>query len=598
MGVAVWPMVELEADDALASAAQLAAADDARREGLHLDAGQGSRPVRARRSRGAGRPPSGKTIRNAAGVREKFGVEPALHPRLPRAGRRLGRRLPGHPEDRQGQRRAAAEPLRADRGLPARRAQPPRIASWPCCSRTWPRCAPTPTLFGDGRRAALAPAPTPELDAWAAGLGDDRLLDRGLAAPRISRSARAMRTYVRAAEATILHADLDAFYASVEQRDDPRLRGRPVIVGGGRRAGGELRGQGVRRPHGDGRRAGAPAVPAGDRRAAADVGLLARRARRSIAVFDDTTPLVEGLSIDEAFLDVRGLRADRGHARRDRGAAAPRRCSSGSACRSRSGVARTKFLAKVASGVAKPDGLLVVPPERRARVPAPAAGRAAVGRRPGDRATSCTTRGITTVGEVARLAEAALVVDPRPRRRAGTCTRSPTTAIRGRCRRGAGARSIGVAARARPRGRRRRTTSTPSLDRPRRPRHPPDARRRAGRPHRRAAPALRRLLARDPLAHAAAARPPRPQPILATARGLLAAARADDRAPGAHAVGVAVGNLDDDDAVQLTLPFDRHADGRARRRARRGPRPIRHRARSPAPCCSAATRASMPLLPD
>ena len=81
-------------------------------------------------------------------------------------------------------------------------------------------------------------------------------------------------------------------------------------------------------------------------------------------IFDDTTPLVEGISIDEAFLDVRGLRAARGHARRDRRAAARATCASEVGLPITVGVARTKFLAKVASGVAKPDGLLVVAARR------------------------------------------------------------------------------------------------------------------------------------------------------------------------------------------------------------------------------------------
>src|SRR6266480_3990719 len=80
-------------------------------------------------------------------------------------------------------------------------------------------------------------------------------------------------------EATILHADLDSFYASVEQRDDPRLRGRPVIVGGG-------------------------VVLAASYEAKA----YSEASKAVYEVFEDTAPVVEGLSIDEAFLDVRGVR--------------------------------------------------------------------------------------------------------------------------------------------------------------------------------------------------------------------------------------------------------------------------------------------------
>src|SRR2546421_2245075 len=170
-----------------------------------------------------------------------------------------------------------------------------------------------------------------------------------------------MRTCVRnmTDEATILHADLDAFYASVEQRDDPRLRGRPVIVGGGvvLAASYEAKACGVRTAMGgaQARRACPQAVVVPPRMAA--------YSEASKAVFEGveaTTPLVEGLSIDEAFLDVRGLERISGspieiagRLRRD--------------VRDRVGlpltvgVASTKFLAKVASGVAKPDGLLVVP---------------------------------------------------------------------------------------------------------------------------------------------------------------------------------------------------------------------------------------------
>src|ERR687896_985168 len=108
-------------------------------------------------------------------------------------------------------------------------------------------------------------------------------------------------------EASILHADLDAFYASVEQRDDPRLRGRPVIVGGGvvLAASYEAKAYGVRTAMGgwQARRLCPHAIVVQPRMSA-----YAEASKAVFEVFERTTPLVEGLSIDEAFLDVGGLR--------------------------------------------------------------------------------------------------------------------------------------------------------------------------------------------------------------------------------------------------------------------------------------------------
>ena len=106
--------------------------------------------------------------------------------------------------------------------------------------------------------------------------------------------------------ASILHADLDAFYASVEQRDDPRLRGRPVIVGGGvvLAASYEAKARGVKTAMG-GRQARALCPDAVVVRPRFDAYVEASKA--VFAVFENATPLVEALSIDEAFLDVRGL---------------------------------------------------------------------------------------------------------------------------------------------------------------------------------------------------------------------------------------------------------------------------------------------------
>src|SRR6202048_2693697 len=108
-------------------------------------------------------------------------------------------------------------------------------------------------------------------------------------------------------EATILHADLDSFYASVEQRDDPRLRGRPVVVGAGvvLAASYEAKAYGVRTAMGGAlaRRLCPQATVV-----AARMSAYADASRALFRVFDDTAPRVEGLSIDEAFLDVRGVR--------------------------------------------------------------------------------------------------------------------------------------------------------------------------------------------------------------------------------------------------------------------------------------------------
>src|ERR1700738_706448 len=108
-------------------------------------------------------------------------------------------------------------------------------------------------------------------------------------------------------EASILHADLDSFYASVEQRDDPGLRGRPVIVGGGvvLAPSYEAKAYGVRTAMGgaQARRLCPQAIVVPPRMSA-----YTEASKAVFAIFEDTAPHVEGLSIDEAFLDVRGLR--------------------------------------------------------------------------------------------------------------------------------------------------------------------------------------------------------------------------------------------------------------------------------------------------
>ncbi|WP_330441043.1 DNA polymerase IV [Micromonospora sp. NBC_00821] len=206
--------------------------------------------------------------------------------------------------------------------------------------------------------------------------------------------------------ASILHADLDAFYASVEQRDDPRLRGRPVIVGGGvvLAASYEAKARGVRSAMGgqQARRLCPDAIVVPPRMSAYTAA-----SRAVFEIFRQTTPLVEGLSIDEAFLDVGGLRRLVGPpaeiAERLR-----REVRERVHLPITVGVARTKFLAKVASGVAKPDGLLVVAPDAELAFLHPLPVERLWGVGPVT-AAKLRERRIRTVGEVARLGEAALV---------------------------------------------------------------------------------------------------------------------------------------------------------------------------------------------
>ncbi|MCA1984055.1 DNA polymerase IV [Nocardioides nematodiphilus] len=197
----------------------------------------------------------------------------------------------------------------------------------------------------------------------------------------------------------ILHADLDSFYASVEQRDDASLRGRPVAVGGGivLAASYEAKAYGVRTPvAGSEARRLCPGLITVPPRFEAYV----EASRRVFEIFRDTTPLVEGVSIDEAFLDVGGLRRLVG----EPVAIAEilrRRVRAEVGLPISVGVARTKYLAKVASAVSKPDGLLLVEPEREEEFlhPLPVERLWGVG---AVTAGKLRADGIRTVGDLAR----------------------------------------------------------------------------------------------------------------------------------------------------------------------------------------------------
>lgn len=206
--------------------------------------------------------------------------------------------------------------------------------------------------------------------------------------------------------ASILHADLDSFFASVEQRDHPELRGRPVIVGGGvvLAASYEAKAFGVHSAMSGhlARRACPQAVVVEPRFAAYSAA-----SKDVFAVFEQTTPLVEGISIDEAFLDVGGLRRVSGTPV-DIAVRLRERVRHEVGLNITVGIARTKFLAKVASGVAKPDGLLEVPPDGELAFLHPLAVERLWGV---GKVTSAKLRalGVNTVGQVAVLDESTLI---------------------------------------------------------------------------------------------------------------------------------------------------------------------------------------------
>lgn len=392
--------------------------------------------------------------------------------------------------------------------------------------------------------------------------------------------------------ASILHADLDAFYASVEQRDDAALRGRPVIVGGGvvLAASYEAKACGVRTAMSGSQalRLCPQAMVVPPRMSA-----YAQASRQVFGIFADTTPLVEGISIDEAFLDVGGLAKIAGSpleiAVRLRA-----RVLAEAGLAITVGVARTKFLAKVASGVAKPDGLLLVPPDAELEFlwPLPVERLWGVGRVTADK---LRRHGIHTVREVAELPKASLVAmlgagsgrhlyalahghDPRP-------------VQIGRRRRSMGAqRALG---RSHPSLAEVEEYLTALIDRVSR------RLRSAGRVCQTVVLRFRfDDFSRATRSHTLAAPTDSTAAIVAAARTLLRANAELIRDRGLTLIGVSLANLDSADAIQLELPF-RNAPSLELDRAMDG---VRARFGS-----TALTRAAMlgrdpgvavPLLPD
>ncbi len=357
--------------------------------------------------------------------------------------------------------------------------------------------------------------------------------------------------FVRA-EANILHADLDSFYASVEQRDAPRLRGRPVIVGGGvvLAASYEAKAFGIKTAMGGGvaRRLCPQAIVVPARFSA-----YSEASKAVFAIFEDTTPLVEGLSIDEAFLDARGL---------ERISGTPEQIAARLRARVLEevglpitvGVARTKFLAKVASASAKPDGLLVVPPKGELEFlhALPVERLWGVGRVTSEKLHA---HGLQTVGQVARLPEPELVE------------------LLGR---GSGRHLHALAHNRDPRrvrtGQRRRSIGSQRALGRRTPKSPEDldatvvaivdrlARRlRAARRVCRTVTLRLRFadFTRATRSHTISEATAHTQTILTVARELLTGALPLIQRDGITLVGLSLGNLENDDAIQLALPLDR-----------------------------------------
>lgn len=351
-------------------------------------------------------------------------------------------------------------------------------------------------------------------------------------------------------EPTILHADLDSFYASVEQRDDPKLRGHPVIVGSGvvLAASYEAKAFGVKAAMGgkQARRLCPQAIVVEPR-----IGAYSEASRAVFAVFDRTTPLVEPLSIDEAFLEVAGLRRVSGtpsaiaeKLRRD--------VREQVGLPITVGIAATKFLAKVASAVGKPDGLLLVPlgAELAFLHPLPVERLWGVGP---ITARKLHDRGIATVGDVAVLSEASLVTmlgqGSGRHLHALAHNRDPRHVQTGRrrgsfgsqCALGRGAHSAASLD----------ATVIGLVDRVTR------RMRRAGRVGRTVTLRLRfDDFSRATRSHTLPRATSQTATVIDSVRALLMDALPMIRERGVTLVGIAMANLDGDDAVQLELPFD------------------------------------------
>ncbi|MEV0251432.1 DNA polymerase IV [Nocardia sp. NPDC050712] len=365
--------------------------------------------------------------------------------------------------------------------------------------------------------------------------------------------SRAPRIQARA-EASILHADLDSFYASVEQRDNPRLRGKPVIVGGGvvLAASYEAKAFGITTPMNGGRalRLCPHAIVVPPRMHA-----YADASKAVFEVFRDTTPLVEGISIDEAFLDVGGLRRIAGEPL-EIGQRLRARIQAEVGLPISVGIARTKFLAKVASAVAKPDGLRLVPPDGELAFlhPLPVERLWGVGT---VTAAKLHEHGITRIAQLAELGESPLraIVGPAAARHlhALSMARDPRRVETGRRRRSIGAQR--------------------ALGRHHRPPAEIEAflhglTDRLGRRLRAADRVCRTVVlrlrfddfSRATRSHTLAEATDSTSTILAAARTLLATAMPMITERGITLIGLALTNLEDADSAQLTLPLEPRAD--------------------------------------
>jgi DNA polymerase-4 len=209
---------------------------------------------------------------------------------------------------------------------------------------------------------------------------------------------------------TILHVDLDAFYAAVEQRDDPKLRGKPVLVGGSARRGVvascsyEARTFGIHSamPMAEAMRRCPHAIVVRHR-----MERYAEASEHFFAILGDYSPEVEGLSLDEAFLDCTGTERLLGDGRTI-GEAIKKRVRTELSLVASVGVAPIKLAAKIASDIDKPDGLRVITPE--GLLPflhgLPMTRLWGVG---GATREILASMGLSTIGDVARYPEAALV---------------------------------------------------------------------------------------------------------------------------------------------------------------------------------------------